>query len=141
MIGTHTVTDPVAGTPHRALLPYPICHTRTMAPKAEPTEAALRATALAASTTDRKARVSSTRVKRAMRPSMSGKLPYTAWMKSACSGPAPPTPMTPGSEAAAAWTALTVAPPEDVLGSAMGRTSTIAVPPRRNSGLVGAKAV
>ena len=62
--------------------------------------------------------------------SMSGNDPYTACTKSTCSGPDPPTPITPGRWAAVERTAATVAPPAEVAGSAEGRTSTRAVPPR-----------
>ncbi len=44
-------------------------------------------TALAASTRDRNARASRIRVTMAIRPSISGKLPYTALVKSASLGP------------------------------------------------------
>ena len=64
-----------------------------------------------------------------MSASISGNDPYTAWMKSACPGPAPPTPMTPGRWAAADRTAETVAPPAALLGSPPGPTRASRLPP------------
>src|SRR6266508_4075696 len=86
----------------------------------------LNSTALVARTIERNARESIRRVAIAIKVSMSGNDPYTDWMKSTCPGPGPPTPITPGRWAAVERTAEMVAPPAELLGSAEGRTSTMA---------------
>jgi hypothetical protein len=61
--------------PHSAPDPCPSCHTQVSTPYAAASEIRLNTTALAASSTERKARVSSRKVATLMMASMSGKSP------------------------------------------------------------------
>ena len=95
-------------------------------------------TAFRGSSSERKARASSTKVMSAINASISGKLPYTASMKSKFWAACPPTCAPPGCACAIARTRLrTSCPAADTL-STVGRTSINAVPPRCQDGLWGA---
>ncbi len=78
--GSQKVIAPVAGMPKRAFEPWPSCQNQVSRPKVAASEIRFMATAFTASTSERNARVSSSRVASATRLNISGKLPKTAWL-------------------------------------------------------------
>ena len=75
--------EPVAWMPQIRCDPWPCCHTRVSTPHAAATLTTLRITAFAGSRSERNARASRMNVTSAISAIISGKLPYTALMKSA----------------------------------------------------------
>ena len=73
--GSQDGMEPIAGMPHRAFDPYPFCQIRVSAPQAAAMDRMLRTTALAGSSSERKARASRTKPSTAIRAIISGKLP------------------------------------------------------------------
>jgi hypothetical protein len=75
-----------------------------------------------------------------MTVSISGKLPYTARMKSICAGPRPATPTTPGRCFASLFTRLTTPTLLELTVSFSGTSTTRLCPSRLPAGPLGTRA-